>query len=346
VPRNTRSRSKNRGPDANRLSAVSLRSPGTGPSDRSNVTTCCRIPSLAASVLSPARPSPSRRSTNCRRPRAFRYAIRLPANEVLQRRISYLLTPPVGRPPNKPVVSYASFHYQTDGWTRARRVVAKVEWHQGELYPRIGFIATNLTRPNKCVVKRRHRRAAHQGGKKAFRWTRLSCSAFRHNAVRIQLHAPRLQPRQFPAHAGAAGGGRAVVLTTLCEKLAKIGARIVHHGRYVVFKLAEVAARALFAEILLGSRGSGRGHFRHDGEALGVSITAREVRPRSLLGSLDATVRGYRRAEKQRGAPRITSSVPQGLVARTHGEHDGCCGTGIWEIGSSARVQLLAGHRG
>ena len=55
--------------------------------------------------------------------------------------------------PKKPVVSYASFHYQADGWTRARRVVAKVEWHQGELYPRVGFIVTNLTRPNKRVVK-------------------------------------------------------------------------------------------------------------------------------------------------------------------------------------------------
>jgi hypothetical protein len=46
---------------------------------------------------------------------------------VLQRRIGYLLTRPVGRPPKKPIVSYASFHYQAKGWTRARRVVAKVE---------------------------------------------------------------------------------------------------------------------------------------------------------------------------------------------------------------------------
>jgi hypothetical protein len=58
------------------------------------------------------------------------YAIRLPANHGLQRRISYLLTRPVGRPPKKPM-AYASFHYQAAGWTRARRVVAKVEWHQG-----------------------------------------------------------------------------------------------------------------------------------------------------------------------------------------------------------------------
>jgi Transposase DDE domain group 1 len=63
----------------------------------------------------------------------IRYAIRLPANQVLQRRIGHLLTRPVGRPPKKPVVSHASFLYQAKGWTRARRVVAKVEWHQGEL---------------------------------------------------------------------------------------------------------------------------------------------------------------------------------------------------------------------
>jgi hypothetical protein len=48
---------------------------------------------------------------------------------------------------------YASFHYQAKGWTRARRVVAKVEWHQGEIYPRVGFIVTNLSRPNGRVVK-------------------------------------------------------------------------------------------------------------------------------------------------------------------------------------------------
>ena len=125
--------------------------------------------------------------------RGIRYAIRLPANQVLQRRIGHLLTRPVGRPPKKPIVAFASFHYQANGWTRARRVVAKVEWHQGELYPRIGFIVTNLTRPNKRVVKFYNGRGTAEQhikeGKNALRWTRLSCHAFRHNAVRLQLHA-------------------------------------------------------------------------------------------------------------------------------------------------------------
>ena len=75
------------------------------------------------------------------------YAIRLPANSVLQERIGHLLTRPVGRPPKKPQVFHASFSYQAQSWSKPRRVVAKVEWHQGELYPRVGFIVTNPKRP-------------------------------------------------------------------------------------------------------------------------------------------------------------------------------------------------------
>jgi hypothetical protein len=47
---------------------------------------------------------------------------------------------------------YANFSYQAQSWTKVRRLVAKVEWHPGELYPRVGFIVTNMTRPAKRVV--------------------------------------------------------------------------------------------------------------------------------------------------------------------------------------------------
>ena len=82
----------------------------------------------------------------------IKYAIRLPANRVLQERIGYLLTRPVGRPPNEVRRSYANFTYQAGSWTKPRRVVAKVEWHPGELYPRIGFIVTNMARQPENVV--------------------------------------------------------------------------------------------------------------------------------------------------------------------------------------------------
>jgi Transposase DDE domain group 1 len=111
----------------------------------------------------------------------IRYAIRLPAKQVLQRRIGHLLTRPVGRPPRKPIVTFASCRYQAKGWTRARRVVAKVEWHQGELYPRVGFIVTDLARTPEPVVNFRNGRGTAEQwikeGKHAPRWTRLSCHA-------------------------------------------------------------------------------------------------------------------------------------------------------------------------
>jgi hypothetical protein len=82
----------------------------------------------------------------------IKYAFRFPANRILQDRIGYLLKRPVGRPPTEARRFYASFTYQAGNWTMPRRVIAKVEWHPGELYPRVGFIVTNLSRPADRVV--------------------------------------------------------------------------------------------------------------------------------------------------------------------------------------------------
>src|SRR5665811_1666896 len=80
--------------------------------------------------------------------RGVKYAIRIPANDSLERDIAELLTRPVGRPSHKPVVWYKGFLYQAASWKTARRVVAKVEFHTGELFPRVGFIVTNLETPS------------------------------------------------------------------------------------------------------------------------------------------------------------------------------------------------------
>ena len=83
----------------------------------------------------------------------YHYAIRLKANAILEREIEHLLTRPVGRPSHKPKVFYHSFQYQAKSWQHSRRVVAKVEWYAGELFPRVGFIVTNLNKHSKNVVK-------------------------------------------------------------------------------------------------------------------------------------------------------------------------------------------------
>jgi hypothetical protein len=74
--------------------------------------------------------------------RGVKYAIRLPANDNLLRDIEELLTRLVGRPSHKPIVWYKGFLYQAASWKTARRVVATVEFHAGELFPRLGFIVT------------------------------------------------------------------------------------------------------------------------------------------------------------------------------------------------------------
>lgn len=183
------------------------------------------------------------------------YAIRLPANSVLQERIGDLLTRPVGRPPKRPQVFFASFTYQAQSWSKPHRVVAKVEWHQGELYPRVGFIVTNLRRPAERISKFYNGRGTAEQwikeGKLALRWTRLSCRAFRDNAVRLQLFALAYNLANFLRSLALPDPIAQWSLTTLREKLVKIGARIVRHGRYLVFQLAEVAVpHALFAAIL------------------------------------------------------------------------------------------------
>src|SRR5947207_10053311 len=69
----------------------------------------------------------------------YGYAIRLPTNPVLQGKIGFLLKRPVGRPPHEVRRFLASFSYQAQSWNKPRHVVAKVDWHPGDLYPRGRF---------------------------------------------------------------------------------------------------------------------------------------------------------------------------------------------------------------
>src|SRR3954466_14221352 len=182
------------------------------------------------------------------------YVIRLPANAVLQRRIAHLLTRPVGRPPHEVRRFYASFRYQAQSWSHSRRVVAKVEWHPGELYPRVGFLVTNLCRPPERVVAFYNGRGTAEQwireGKNAAKWTRLSCRSRKANAVRL-LHALVYNLANFFRTLVLPDEVERWSLTRLREKVVKIGAKVVTHARYTVFQMAEVAVpRALFGRIL------------------------------------------------------------------------------------------------
>jgi Transposase DDE domain group 1 len=187
--------------------------------------------------------------------RGVKYAIRLPANANLERDIAERLTRPVGRPSYKPVVWYKSFRYQAASWKTARCVVAKVEHHQGELFPRVGFIVTNLQTDSRAVVRFYHKRGTAEQwikeGKQAVKMTRLSCHRFRANEVRLWLSLSaynlgnlwrRLVLPQRIDHWS---------LTSVQQRLVKTGGRLVKHARYSWLMLAEShLTRRLFGRMV------------------------------------------------------------------------------------------------
>jgi len=185
----------------------------------------------------------------------YYYAIRLKGNNILQSHIEHLLTRPVGRPPKKPIVQYHSFRYQAASWKQSRRVVAKVEWHEGELFPRVGFIVTNLRWKHSNVVKFYDKRGTAEQwikeGKYALKWTRLSCHDFNDNQVRLQLFCMAYNIGNFLRRLALPSSINDWSLRTMREKLVKIGAKVVSHAWYVTFQMAEVlVSRSLFYEIL------------------------------------------------------------------------------------------------
>ena len=183
------------------------------------------------------------------------YAMRLPANEVLQRNIRHLLKRPVGRPPKKPVVRYHDFVYRAQSWDIPRRVVAKVEWHQGELFPRVGFVVTNLNLPPEGVTHFYNGRGTAEQwikeGKYALNWTRLSCHRFVANQVRLWLFVLAYNLGNFMRRLTLPESVKHWSLRSVQTKLIKMGGRLVRHARRLVFQLAEVAvSREIFRQVL------------------------------------------------------------------------------------------------
>ncbi len=187
--------------------------------------------------------------------RDVKYAIRLPANDNLQRNITELLTRPVGRPSHKPVVRFKSFLYQAASWTMVRRVVAKVEFYCGGIVPPRGLPRDQPggLKPGGSALLHKRGTAEQwiKEGKQAVAMTRLSCHRFRANEVRLWLsliayNLGNLWRRlALPAPIGKWS------LTSLQQRLVKSGGRLIQHARYYWLLLAEGhLTRRLFAGML------------------------------------------------------------------------------------------------
>jgi len=134
--------------------------------------------------------------------------------------------------------------------------VAKVESHFGELFPRVGFIITNLETDSRAVVRFYNKRGTTEQwikeGKQAVKMTRLSCHRFRSNEVRLWLSVIAYNLGNMwrrlvlPKRIGHWS------LTSLQQRLVKTGGRLVKHARYYWLLLAESHLRRRLFGTMLG----------------------------------------------------------------------------------------------
>jgi hypothetical protein len=222
--------------------------------------------------------------------RDVQYAIRIPANKNLELAIEDVLFRAPGRPSRKPLVRYKSFNYRADSWTTARRVVARVEHHVGELFPRVGFIVTNLPLPNRAVVRFYNKRGTTEQwikeGKQAAHWTRLSCHRFRANEVRLQLSVLAYNLGNLWRRLVLPTRIDTWSVTSLQRRLVKTGGRLLRHARYYWLLLAESHWRSEEFKVNYGAM---KGLFSYGKDFCERAEYRQEVRSR--LAQFDSSLR-------------------------------------------------------
>ena len=134
-------------------------------------------------------------------------------------------------------------------------MVAKVEFHCGELFPRVGSIVTNLGTSSQAVVcfydKRETAEQWIKEAKLAVAMTRLSCHRFRANEVRLWLSLIAYNLGNLWRRLALPSPVATWSLTSLQQRLVKTGGRLIRHARYYWLLLAESPlTRRLFAGML------------------------------------------------------------------------------------------------
>jgi hypothetical protein len=164
------------------------------------------------------------------------YFIRLPGNAILMRLLEAYLNRPVGRPPKSGIqVKVVGLQYQAKSWHKPRRVVAKIEWDRGELFPRIGFVVTNSRLPAGKVIKVYNRRGDMENrikeGKNTLRWDKTSCQRFEANQARLKMGVLAYNLLHMIRQFYVWGEEVKRSIDWLIKRLIKVGARVSYHAR-------------------------------------------------------------------------------------------------------------------
>jgi len=183
------------------------------------------------------------------------YFNRLPANNSLKKIILPYLKRPAGRPPKGGVqVKVIEFQYQAEKWNKPRRVVCKIEWHVGELFPRVGFIVTNSNMEAQRVITVYNGRAEIENrikeGKNTLRWDKTSCDRFAANQARLLVGCLAYNLLHLIRDAAFWGESVKPSIDSIIRRLVKVGARVVYHARKWYVHVASAFALARYYHII------------------------------------------------------------------------------------------------
>lgn len=174
------------------------------------------------------------------------YAIRLKANRKLDEKAQKQVEERQKKqamPVGARAVFYTEFSYRAASWDRARRVVAKLERPEDELFFQPTFIVTNMTLSAKRVVKFYQNRGTMENlikeGKNGFAFDQLSSHRFEANAAKLQIRvlANNIQAGFRLLCLPKSLKKKVWRMDTVRFRLIKIAGRQVHSGRYLIFRL-------------------------------------------------------------------------------------------------------------
>jgi hypothetical protein len=151
-------------------------------------------------------------------------------------------------------VKVIEFEYQAQGWNKPRKVVCKIEWHVGELFPRVGFIVTNSKLEAEQVITVYKGRAEIENrikeGKNTLRWDKTSCYRFAANQARLFVGCLAYNLLHMIRDTAFWGESVKPSIDSIIRRLVKVGARVVYHARKWYVYVASAFSLARYYRII------------------------------------------------------------------------------------------------
>jgi len=174
--------------------------------------------------------------------KGHKYVIRLKANARLQSIAQRMADPLITQEKlSQRQVYHREFLYQASSWTKARRVVVKMERSAGELLFQFTFIVTNMALQPKNIVRFYCQRGSMENfikeAKNGFACDKMSSTTFASNAVKLQLAMLAYNFNNWFRRLCLPKKMQPSRMETLRTKLIKIAGKLVYSGRYWTWKL-------------------------------------------------------------------------------------------------------------